>query len=138
MNIFGWKQLDHFLQNVFQKRESLLFWRINIGINSPGSSNLGMIIRDVTISVLRIAGEGGGGVTGHFDLWNDRDKPIRCVSDNLPDVILGKISSIRCAIAQGRIPEHRRARPLGTDLGKKRILLYFDAPSLVFGQMPVQ
>ncbi len=40
--------------NVFQKRESFLFGRINIGINSPENSNLGMIIRDVTISVLRV------------------------------------------------------------------------------------
>src|SRR5215471_21372084 len=107
-------------------------------MNSPGCRDLGMIVRDVIISVLRIASERGGRVTGHFDFWNDRDEPISGISDNLPNVILGKIPTIRCAIAQARIAEYRGVCPLRTDLGQTWILLYFDAPSLIFGQMPVQ
>src|SRR6516225_10987290 len=138
MDALGGKEVYYFLQNVFEKRKGLLFWRVIIRMTSPGGCNLGTVILDISVSVLRIRGEGGRRVARHLYLRNDRDKPIRGVRNDLPNIVLRKVATVRFAIAQAGIAEHRGVSPLGADLGQKRIFLYLDAPALVISQMQVQ
>ncbi len=142
MNVFTGKQFDHLIQNIFEKFEGLLVSgteNIHIGPVSAGLH----IKRPAGAGELRIGRQHLAGMAGHFNLGNNGDITVGCVGHDLPDVFLCIITTIGSLLARLR----RRAlipglmftvHTPGSDFGQFWVLINFDAPAVVVGQVPVK
>ncbi len=95
-------------------------------MHAPSCRDLNRITRT---GILRIAGQRCNGMSGQFDLRNYGDITTFCIFDNFFNIFLSVKSTMNRAVF---------VFAPGTNLGQFRIFLDFNAPSLVFGEMPVQ
>ena len=85
-----------------------------------------------------VGGQGGLHVAGHVNLGYDGDVAFGSVAHNVLDVLLCVIPAIGCAVILAAVVSDDGLGASCANLGQERILLYFDAPPLVVGQMPME
>ncbi len=84
-----------------------------------------------------VGGQGRQRMSGHLDLRHDGDVPGRRIGHNRADLGLGvKTGMGHAVMLAGKTA--RGARPPRAHLRQPGVALDFDAPALVFGQMPMQ
>src|SRR5690606_36443722 len=80
-------------------------------------------------------------MTWHFNFWNDGYLAFFRVSDNHFNVFLGIKSAVRFAIKLLRvviIMTNQGFISISRNLLKFWVFFYFNAPTLIFGQMPMK
>ena len=82
-------------------------------------------------------------MAGHFDLRDDGDESRGGIGDDLADVVLRVEAAVGCgvkcpfaAVAAG-VADDGFFAP-GADVGEAGVFFDFDAPALIFGQVPVK
>ena len=126
MNELGGEQVNHLREHVLEEFEGLVVASaVDVLVYAPTSADRK---RPAGARQRGIRRQGGDGVAGHFDFRNDGYVATGGVGDNLPDILLG---------VKATVPLVPLASP-GTDCGKLGVLLDFDPPALVFGQVPMK
>src|SRR5207248_489255 len=89
---------------------------------------------------LRISRQGRLGMSGHLNLRNDSDEARLCISNEIPDLVLGVKAAVRNTIADVRIEVLRldRLLALRSNLSQLWILFDFDPPALIIGEMQLK
>src|SRR6478609_2841587 len=78
-------------------------------------------------------------MTGHFNFRNYRDMPFHGITHQFPDLVLGVIATITgVVIPRAGITANDGAIAVSAYGSKQGIFFDLDAPSLVFGQVPVK
>ncbi len=79
-------------------------------------------------------------MSGHLDLRNDRDMARRGVGDQVTDLRLGVEATVGATVSDVGVEilrEHGFLAPCA-NLGEQRVLLDFQTPTLVIGQVQLQ
>lgn len=85
-----------------------------------------------------ISTESSKAVAWHLELWNDCDGTLASILDDLLDLVDGVEEwTIWGVVWCVPVPHLRAEVPLGANLGKLRVLLEFDSPSLILGEVDV-
>ena len=78
------------------------------------------------------------GMSGNVHFGYDFHKPFAGVFHHFADIVLGIESSVVLSVGLGVAPSQYLAFAPCPDLGEAGVFLDFDAPSLVFGKVPVE
>ena len=87
---------------------------------------------------LRIGSQSALHMAGHLDLGNHLDVAFGGIAHDFEGLLLGEVAGIGDGIVRTEVTSDHRALANGTDGSELGILLDFDAPALVVGEMPVE
>ena len=77
-------------------------------------------------------------MAGHINLGDNSYVAFGSVAHYLASLLLSIVARNRHAVVLARLRSRDCARTLRANLGKQRIFLYLDAPSLVLGEVPME
>jgi hypothetical protein len=82
-------------------------------VDAPASDDLGScrVAGRVGIAEFGVSGDGGAGMSGNVDLWDDGDVPLGRVGDDFADVVLGVVTAVRGAGRRSGSPAATRRPP---------------------------
>ena len=127
VDVFRRKKLHHFVQHGFQKRQRRVLPRtVDVLEHAPVVRHLHGL---AGAPQPRVGGQCGTAVAREFDFGNDLDVALGCVGDDVADLLFGVKPAVPAAV---------RLRPPCTLLGQFRIGINFNAPPLIFRQVPMQ
>ena len=107
-------------------------------MHTPTCDDLGCVAGNIGVAKLGIGRDRRCGMARQFDLGNDCDVTSRCIRDELFDLFLGVKSSVALAVVAIAIAVWRSRIAKGADFGELRVFFDFDAPALIFRQMPMK
>ena len=118
MEVLVGEKAGHLTNKIVQKLISALLSWVHCGIeNAPFSFDL---IWPRRARQFGITHEPGSAMPRHIKLWHDANAAFLCISDQIPDFVLGVEQPIRAHLMQFRK------------------FLTFNPEALIFGKMPVQ
>jgi len=141
VNIAAGKQGHHFAQHLLAELDRPRPRRENVLADSPPRPGADFLLLVGKHTQLRVRGNRRPGMAGHLDLGHDRDVPLGGITDQLADVVLRVKATVTPAVELPRlvavVSDQRLVAP-SADLGQPRVLLDFDPPALVVGQVHLQ
>ena len=130
------EQRGHFGEHLVEEGEGVLFDVEQVGMDA---ALVGDRDRPAFHPELRIGGDGGGGMAGHVDLRQHLDVALGGIGDDVGDLLLAVVAAVGTRQSAGRIEAGIAAGDAAAaHFGQARVLLDFDAPALVVGQVPVE
>ena len=131
------EERQNFVQHAFKKDEHrVVAGAIDVVKHAPSG---GYRLLDAGAAQLRIGREGRPGMAGELNFGNHRDVARRRVGHDFAYLVLGVESAVaRTVEALIAIRADLRGIAPGSDVGKARVALDFDAPALVLGEVPVK
>ncbi len=135
MDILGREKLHHLSEHILDECESLFFsYAKDLIRYAPFLPNL---IRTAGTAEFRVSSDSSLHMSRKVNLRNDGDT-LRCrIGNDLLELSLGVVSAIRDAIVVRALADEGTLSP-ATHLGKERIFLNLDSPTLVVGKVPVK
>ena len=77
-------------------------------------------------------------MAGHVDFGDDGDVAVGRIAHDIADFVLSVVTAVADAVVDRRVMAQHGAVAPRTHFGQPRIFLYFHAPALIIGQVPVQ
>ena len=136
MNVFRGENIHHLEQYVVDKFESLVLTGAeHIVADAPLSRNL---IRATGTTQLGVGGQGGHHVAGQVDFGDDGDTQVGGILHDVAQFVLRIESAIGGVVVVVPLFGNHRFAAHAAHFGQTGVLLDFDAPALVVGEVPVQ
>ena len=136
MDIFGGEYLDDFVQHVLHKLERFLLARAeHVREYAPGVFHL---IRAARAAQLRIGSQRSEHVARHVDFGNHGNKSIGGIFYDFTALLLCVEAAVTLAVVEAGVTSDDCAGAPGTLRGQLGVFLDFNAPALVFGDVPVE
>ncbi len=132
------EQSAYFSQYVVQKLKSFFGWAEYFFKNAPFGSGF---IRAFGAAQFGISRQRSECVSGHFNFRNNGNKTLAGIFHHLFYFFLGIKTAVFFSVVFDRtvaVMPHNGLFPAGGDGLQFRVFFYFNAPSLVFGEVPVE
>ena len=113
----------------------VLAYTQDVVMDTPHSPHL---IGAASTAQFGISGQCSHHVARHINLGDDSDIAVGSIAHDFAYLVLGEETTVTDAVIHRGIVAKRGAVAPTAHLGQAGILLDFDSPSLVIGQMPVQ
>ena len=142
VNVFVREKFHHFVKNIFQEDHHRIVTATKDGFWGPIGTE-GHAVGIIVAGELRIGGQNGGTVAGHFDFGYHINMAGGGVCHNLANLVFGEVATIAAFLAffglLGLAPRHVAAiySPC-THLGEQGIFVNLDAPAMVVGEVEVE
>ena len=135
--VFRWEHLYYFAQHILDEREGgVVAGTEHIVRNAPHFPNL---VWAACTAILGICGKGCLHVPGKVNLGDYCYVALCCVGDNLAALLLCvEERTVVLPVILGSVASYDGLVALGSDGRQFGVLLYFNAPALVVGEVPVE
>ena len=137
VDVLAGEERQDLIQNTFEKAKyRVVAGAVDVVEHAPPGGDGLLLARTAQLGIGR---EGRTGVARKLNFRNHRDVPRRRIGHDFAHLVLGVESAVARAVeALVAVGADLRGIAPGSDLGEARVALDFDAPSLVFGEVPVK